>query len=99
MRALDGIAASVDFSPDGRLLAVTGEGGRVTLWNARTLAPAGELRGMRGPSQALAFSPDGKLLAAAEATDATAPGPAAAAGLGRAPADAHRLSGRGPRPT
>ena len=71
MHALDGIAASVAFSPDGRLLAVTGEDGRLTLWNARTLAPAGELRGMRGHSQALAFSPDGKLLAAAEGTDAT----------------------------
>jgi WD40 repeat protein len=63
------MALSVDFSPDGNLLAVTGEGGQVTLWNARTLAPAGELRGMRNPSQALAFSPDGELLAAAEGFD------------------------------
>ena len=91
VRAIDGTAASVAFSPDGRLLAVTGEGGRLTLWNARTLAPAGELRGMRGHSQALAFSPDGKLLAAAEAVRRRAA--AAAAGVGRAPADAHRLPG------
>ena len=35
--------------------------------------PTGELRGLRGPSQALAFSPDGKLLAAAESLDG--PGP------------------------
>ena len=61
------LAGAVAFSPDGRLLAVTGEGGRVTLWNARTRAPAGELRGLRADSQALAFSPDGGLLAAAEA--------------------------------
>ena len=75
VRAIDGVALSVDFSPDGRLLAVTGEGGRLTLWNARTLAPAGELRGMRSDSQALAFSPDGKLLAAAENTDQDRPQP------------------------
>ena len=82
MRALDGIAASVAFSPDGRLLAVTGEGGRLTLWNARTLAPAGELRGMRGDSQALAFSPDGKLLAAAEGNVATDAGRGSRCGCG-----------------
>ncbi len=38
----------------------------MTLWNAGTLAPAGELRGMHSASQALAFSPDGTLPAAAE---------------------------------
>ena len=37
--------------------------GRITLWNARTLRSAGELRGLRADSQALAFSPDGRLLA------------------------------------
>ena len=44
---------------------MAGERGRVTLWHARTLAPAGELRGLPADSQALAFSPDGRLLAAA----------------------------------
>jgi WD40 repeat protein len=67
VRALDGYAASVAFSPDGRLLAVTGEEGELKLWNARTLAPAGELEGMKGVSQALAFSPNGEELAAVEA--------------------------------
>ena len=54
---MPGFAAAVDYSPDGRLLAVTGKGGRVTLWDARTLRPAGTLRGLRSTSQALAFSP------------------------------------------
>ena len=39
----------------------------MTLWDARTLRAAGELRGLpRTTSQALAFSPDGRRLAAAE---------------------------------
>ncbi len=46
---------------------MTGKGGRVTLWNPQTLAPAGELEGMRNVSQALAFSPDGARLAGVEA--------------------------------
>jgi DNA-binding SARP family transcriptional activator/WD40 repeat protein len=68
LRAVDDGAIAVAFSPDGRLLAVTGLGalGRITLWNARTLAPAGELGGLGADSPALAFSPDGGLLAAAE---------------------------------
>jgi WD40 repeat protein len=67
VRTLAGPAYSVAFSPHGQLLAVTGESGRVTLWDTRTLAPAGELKGLDGGSQALAFSPDGTLLAAAPA--------------------------------
>ena len=43
----------------------------MTLWDARTLQPAGELRGMATTSQALAFSPDGSLLAAAEMAGST----------------------------
>ena len=34
-------------APTDGCLAVTGKGGRVTLWNARTLRPAGSLRGLR----------------------------------------------------
>ena len=41
-------------------------GGKVTLWDARTLRAAGELRGLPvGNAQALAFSPDKRLLAGA----------------------------------
>ena len=64
----------------------------MTLWDARTLRPAGELRGLSTTSQALAFSPDGRLLAAAEIgapTDITAQ-TAARARVGRAPARPHR---------
>jgi WD40 repeat protein/DNA-binding SARP family transcriptional activator len=67
VRALGGFAAAVDFSPNGRLLAVSGEGGQVTLWDARTLGSAGpQLTALRTTSQALAFSPDSELLAISE---------------------------------
>jgi len=48
------------------LLAVTGERGLVSLWDARTLTPAGRLAGLRHWTQAVAFSPDGRLLAAGD---------------------------------
>ena len=38
----------------------------VTLWDARTLTPAGVLPGLSATVQALAFSPDGESIAAAE---------------------------------
>jgi WD40 repeat protein len=59
-------ALAVDFSPDGRLLAVSGDHGRVRLWDVRTRREVGELRGLRAWSQAIAFSPDGRLLAGSE---------------------------------
>ena len=65
-RALRGVAAAVAFSPDGDLLAVAGQGGQVTLRDARTLAPAGDLTGLSADVQAVAFSPDGRSVAAAE---------------------------------
>jgi WD40 repeat protein len=61
-----------DFSPDGALLAVGGNTsqsngqnsrGALLLFDGRTGAPKGELRGHEDFLQNLAFSPDGKFLA------------------------------------
>ena len=69
LRTGPGAALAVDFSPDGRLLAVTGDRGRVGLWDARTLKPAGQLTGLGYWTQAVAFSPDGSLIAAGDTND------------------------------
>ena len=65
VRALHGHALSIASAPTAAARQ-SGERARVTLWDAHTLAPAGELAGLQAGSQALAFSPDGTLLAAAE---------------------------------
>ena len=68
LEAFDELALATDFSPNGRLLAVAGDKGRLGLWDARTLAPVRRLDGLRGWVQAVAFSPDGRRVAAGDNT-------------------------------
>jgi WD40 repeat protein len=58
------VITSIDFSPDGKLLAVAGYH-EVLLQNADGSALVGRLVGLSERIQALAFSPDGTMLAAA----------------------------------
>jgi WD40 repeat protein len=60
----------VGFSPDGKLLEAGDLGGRVTVWNAGTLAQrfqVGLPESERAPVFTAAFSPDGKLIATGDA--------------------------------
>jgi WD40 repeat protein/DNA-binding SARP family transcriptional activator len=60
------------LNPDGRMLAVRGDDGRVTFFDTRTLRPIGSpfegsnqvglVGAVQGPLHALVFSPDGKTL-------------------------------------
>jgi len=56
---------SVQFSPDGKILAVGGTGDlTVRLWDVKSFNPAAALRGSSGDILHLLFSADGKTLAA-----------------------------------
>lgn len=54
---------SVEFSPDGRLIATGCHDGHARLWDVATGALKQTLSGHATPVDRLAFSPDGKLLA------------------------------------
>lgn len=54
-------SGTVEFSPDGRLIATSGER-KITLYDARTLRKLGEVEGHRSTIYSLAFTPDGNTL-------------------------------------
>ena len=61
---------SLDFSPDGRLLASSGEDKRIKLWDVKSGREIRTLSGHRRHVRRVEFSPDGQWLASAS-TDGT----------------------------
>lgn len=59
------MVTSINFSPDGRIIASGDKDGVVRLWNAVPDQPMRTLKPSHPNAQTLAFSPDGKILAIA----------------------------------
>jgi WD40 repeat protein/predicted Ser/Thr protein kinase len=64
---LGAIRGTLDYSPDGRLLAGPYEGNQVGLWETESYRRVGTLAGHGGTVLSVAFSADGRLLATAGA--------------------------------
>lgn len=60
-----GYVNAMAMIPDGSLLAVAGDDGRVTLWSTASGKMVRELRGHKGPVYAVAISADSKMIATA----------------------------------
>jgi WD40 repeat protein len=61
----EGQVSQVVFSPDGRLLASSGQTGTIRLWDGWTGKEVSRFTGHRGWITSLSFAPDGKTLASA----------------------------------
>lgn len=62
-----GVASDIEFSPDGRLMAVSGDRA-VKLWDTGSKSFVKTLEGMKGKAAGLAFNKDGSLLSVASSS-------------------------------
>ncbi|MDR3633011.1 MAG: protein kinase [Isosphaeraceae bacterium] len=69
LKAVDGVAQSVAFRPDGKALAIALEGGRVLIVDPATGTLIRELPKHEQPVLAVRYSPDGNILATAGGTE------------------------------
>ena len=58
-----GVARSLVFSPDGKILASGGDGDKINLWDLETLNIHQKITVYRNYTRSIAFSTDGKILA------------------------------------
>jgi WD40 repeat protein len=61
------VVLSVDFSPDGKILATSGADNSIKFWDTTDWKETPPSLGQKKPVVSLAFSPDGRTLASASA--------------------------------